>query len=316
MFNEEYSKDVPLARIFDQLMFDNEQPSVILNFLDINHDALKDILTRGTCAARLFQLDFIVRCKRDEVEKLIELVKTTDSVKYSYGPLMAWQMFGCKSPVVASLKVGLKNELNNLISSCPSARHPYRWGMGRDARQFDALIAEMCLEGCVPDGVASWPLKTLEKYVRVISHSMYAKRIFQFDVYEKLEPEKRFVMLAFGGKDCWGWDIEPLMVQVLDSNESVEEKEKALEVYREFDYEFQEDSFMSEILSCKSFSQILMKTTLVGAFELRSIIIELLRRNKLKILKDWIKHGKEEFNLNLNVSDLVEHLDSVEHMNA
>ena len=54
MFNEEYSKDVPLARIFDQLMFDNEQPSVILNFLDINHDALKDILTRGTCAARLF----------------------------------------------------------------------------------------------------------------------------------------------------------------------------------------------------------------------------------------------------------------------
>jgi len=306
MFNKDYSEEVPLARIFDQLMVDGERPSVILDFMELNKEAAGDILISGTCVPRLFQLDFIMRCKSDEVKRLIELVKTTKNIKYSYGPLMAWQILGCHSTKADRLKFEFRNSLNKLIEECPSARHPYRWGLGKDAYQYDSLLSTFCVNDCVADEVANWSFQVFEEYLKSCAHSMFLKRVFQYDVYEKLDPEFRFLMLSKGGKDCW--DIEPLLIQILDSNESVEEKEKALEVYKNFDYEYAEDSFVGEMIRCKSFSQIMMKSTLVGSFELRDVIIELLRRNKLKILNDWINHGKEEFNSNLNVSDLVERL--------
>ena len=307
LLDSDYSSDVSLSRILDKFIDDEEQPETILAFLHLHENDIDAIIGSSILGARLFQLDFALKCNLEKIIDLLNIIKKSKSSwMSSYGAYLCWQILRSKSEKSDMFKTALRSEFNKIITSRPHLRHPYRYGCAHHVELFDDMISLYCTSNEVAENVARWSAESLKKYYTNIEWSLFARRMLQYDVIGSLPDIMKYVALNSIEPGCM--NAEPLCVQLLDSSEHIDVKLKALDIFSGFNCVYAEGTPEREILDCKSFSQMMMKSTLIGEFDMKKIAIDLIRNARLDVLRDWIAYDKDSFESCINASDIVEYL--------
>lgn len=75
-YDETISNDVSLSRILDAFIIEDESPATIVAFLEQHDDSFKDIISYSLHWTRMFQLDFMLKCKGNTLDYMVKKLKS------------------------------------------------------------------------------------------------------------------------------------------------------------------------------------------------------------------------------------------------
>jgi len=274
-FDSDISTQVSLSKILDTFILDNESPSVIVEFWKKYDYAFADIISYSLYCNRLFQLDFFIKCNTDEQEYIITKFKDLliDDVA-----MLTWQILKSDSDKVHHVKCKLRQELKWILEYGP--KHPYE----HRHEIFISALDNVCCKLAESDRISELPLliqrSKLIPYFKYISYSLFQKRLMQYDFFSNLDDAAKYVFLEEIFKQCKRYDIVRFVLQILNSDESVDVKLHCLYHMEQTTSFYTTDILNSKTLDivsqCKSFSELMLKMTIFNADVSQFIVLYLL----------------------------------------
>ena len=272
-FDPKLSTTVSLSRILDTFLEEEENPSTVLSFLELNKKDIADIIKWSDHSPRLFSIGFIQRCSFDEVQKFYELLSPLGVQGFTWLELryLDWMVR------VSNLDVSTKNvfkslNFDNILQR--STKHPHAGHIGADFEGIDTLFLS-CDQ--TADGIAeilnSMRHKNFERFLFNITHSLYCFRICQSDVISKLSLDRLYIFsnwlkhntnnsfpLFKGLKEIV---VSPIIIPAvrMDILKNLATGRTGLWVMVRLEFPSEIETMMS---NSESFAQFLMKMQLIG----------------------------------------------------
>ncbi len=227
-FDDSISATVPLSKILDCFIEEEEKPSTIIWFLKDHIDYIEDILNYSECSDRLFFVDFIARCSYQEAKEFYDLMNLRISrdkyffLDYDIQHLyLVWQI----------LQSNLSNDLKNLFKKYLQKSdnlnwHPYRGvSNASKSRIFDNIFTDV--DNSIED-IAENINKIKDDYFVEIckskTESLFYKRMLQKDLFLLLDIRKQFILLTEMQRSLISHPQFKFFRQILNSNVDVEIK--------------------------------------------------------------------------------------------
>lgn len=192
-FDPKLSTTVSLSRILDSFLEEEENPSTVLSFLELNKKDIADIIKWSDHSSRLFSIGFIQRCSFDEVQQFCKILSPLVTHYSTWLELrrLDWMVR------VSNLDISTKNvfkslNFDNVLQR--SAKHPHAGHIGADFEGIDTLLLR-CNQTAddIAEILNSIRFESFERFLVNITHSLYCFRICQSDVISKLEPDKLYI---------------------------------------------------------------------------------------------------------------------------
>lgn len=306
------SDNVSLSRILDQLINDNESPEVIINFLKMHDNDFKDIIAKSFCWKRIFQLDFIFECNDASIDYIIGKLTCISNEVAMY---LVWQICKNETELPKYVKDKVRTyafiHLNGYDRNFSS---PYSSINGKIVgQQYDAVFFDACNKKCLIDAICRMQLYD---YCNNLEYSLFKYRFLQYDVFSCLSDIQKFIVLRSICKVTSHTShamYNEFITQVLESDERPEVKFEAIKAWKQFDYAMPNEN---DYVKCSSFSELLIRMSIEGAYDYHSIIQQMLNYKRFDILKDWIEYDEAGFNEAYNISGLVKYMLSLKGKEA
>ena len=168
-----------IAELIDLMFVEGEHPRKIMAVLVENQEYWDEILLRTLRFARIFQLDFIMRC----TDKQMRLIAKHAKGRTLVNDLCVWQML--QSGVPSSIKNMFRHE----DGAKNGRQHP--WGHGTMSDYLDWFETEMTI-GRKPSEYR-FPSACFDH--EFLKQSLYQARIFQDDFFFSVDEESREMMI-------------------------------------------------------------------------------------------------------------------------
>ena len=168
-----------VAELIDLMFVEGEHPRKIMEVLVENQEYWDEILLRTLRFARIFQLDFIMRC----TDKQMRLIAKHAKGRTLVNDLCVWQML--QSGVPSSIKNMFRHE----DGAKNGRQHP--WGRGAMSDYLDWFETEMTI-GLKPSEYR-FPSACFDH--EFLKQSLYQARIFQDDFFFSVDEESRETMI-------------------------------------------------------------------------------------------------------------------------
>lgn len=188
MFNPCDDKYVSSSEVLDYFIEENEEPSVILHFLDGMTDGdLNNTLKNSNCVTRLFQFDFISRCKFDERRYFMVLSRRYGDFQANY---LSWQV------LQSDLDCCTRNMFRPNMSIRKRIQHPHTGIYGRVAADYDKMFLTKGIGVCeISNILNSITNNDFSSFCACLSNSLFVERILQLDTFMMISSEKKWVLL-------------------------------------------------------------------------------------------------------------------------
>ena len=168
-----------IAEIVDLMFVEGEHPRKIMEVLAENREHRDEIMRRTLRFARIFQLDFIMRCTDKQMRLIAEHAKVPSLVN----DLCVWQMLQSGVPI------SIKNMFRHDDGAKNGRQHP--WGHGTMFDCLDWFETEMTI-GRKPSEYR-FPSTCFD--YGFLKQSLYQARIFQDDFFFSVDEESRETMI-------------------------------------------------------------------------------------------------------------------------
>ena len=309
---DESSVLVSKSKVLDVFIADNEDPLIVVTFLQ-QHDYMFDELIAGSLYwNRIFQLDYFFKCNRD-CRKYI--VSKLQDIPLATSACFIWQILASNSIKANEVKYECRILLKSILNKA-APMHPYKYLYSG----FSVVkeVDKACEKYACDDSILSIPfmlkLDAFRDYYTSISHSLFSARMLQYDLFSVVDIYKKWIMLGNAEKST-PLDAIRFILQLLDSGEELEVKKQVYEHMRHA-FEFMpnisnevirlaNDEVRSLILSCSSVEEFMLKSTIYN-YEMNPFIILHLLMMKPKWIKTWAKIDGNGLDCILNISKLVE----------
>ena len=184
VFDEDLSTKVSLPRVLDHFISSGEDPNTIFGFLELHPDKIKDILRYSDCSPRLLSLDFVGKLSVKQNERFAKILKVVSDNEVE---CMLWQIFFSKRADET-----VKGIYRPLMGDKTS---PYRGRLGGEVLEYDRLLIDSSDASDYSVAIDSMDNLNIMKYINKIDMSVVVQRIFQEDVFCRIDPVKQFVVL-------------------------------------------------------------------------------------------------------------------------
>ena len=312
------------AKVLDFFLMEEEEPSVILNYILLNNDDAVELLKKSTQWKKVFSYDFIHRCKQKDAELLVKTVNALsdklfakEDVEYEVGSIYdqyytvltfcRWQVLHSFSNLSIYLKNAFKRiEIENKYVNCKTS-------------EIDAFIINKVNNGySVSEAVSILDQTQFLNLVKNIHTTIFIFRLLQYDVFAQLSYPCKYILIKtiFSQTPYQNTDASVrfavaraannLMLQILDSDETDDLKIALLCELGTI------DPYVKRSRLCKyeSFAEMLFETSINGDVideeEMRNIILLCIKYNNLDFLKEWIEYDREWFDSIISMSTAVE----------
>lgn len=316
-FDSDISEDISLSRILDFFIEDNEDCSVIVNFLKKYDTDIKDILENSKYRHRIFSLDFIRKCSISETEALFDVMREgeVDVLMVTY---CIWQIL--HSDISENIKKSAHAVLDS-ISAC-NYRHPYHGAMGYEAMTYDALWNN----GKSDITEIAYKLNRLDdnmflRIVKSLCRSLWVFRFLQKDLFELLDLGKQWIIV--NNLDSMVVNIEYFFRQMFSSDIDIEVKKEMLRRFyamkKDVPYKHMWDTkytpltvnlpseLKQSIDGSSSYAQLVIKMTLFGMDNyIEDTVMYLLYHKRFEFLSSILEYGRDALERNYDVCDLLE----------
>lgn len=308
-FDEKISETIPLSRILDSFIEDDESPEVICTFLEQHYDDCFDILYNSNLSNRIFQIDFIVKCHQKEVDfihRVIENCKAETSVWL----VLCWQILSSNLDKRIKHRFNLKNK---------ELSHVYTRG-SKHIQEFDSIfLNDIDKFGNLSDIANKISNEKFFSITNDLNYSLLTNRFLQYDFFYNLNVEKQYIFIKniFRSIDMktriYGHSLVKFIKQILSSD--IDSKVKFM-VYSEMikrDWigyiigkNLTADEHM-EIETSTSYPRLMMTMDLNGIdFIMEDVILKLLYLKKLDILIEMYKRDIELIEKFFDIRNLIE----------
>lgn len=302
-FDETISSDVSLSKILDAFILDDEDVSTIIEFLKQHESDFKNIIANSLHWMRLFQVDFILRCRESEIQYLIDKLKSIPGKIAAY---CCWQILSSNSRCADYLKYKFRKEISWILENFNTS-HPYKKHISRFTEAHDSNLFELCTKHSdmsISDYLNILDYTNLSNFLKNLDASLFKYRILQLDVFQELSDINKLIYLK-SIKENYS-DTGLAYIQILTSNEPLEVKSSALdEYYSRVEFDSRRNIY-DEFAECKSFGEMMLKISIDGNINQQKLMIRLIDCHKIELLKQWKDFDEVEFNNILNIGDLIE----------
>jgi len=321
VFDEEISTTVSLSQILDCFLEDGENPSTIFSFLEMHENEIEDIVKFSCLSPRMFSLDFIKKCSRQELLSLVKLIEKYDMG--DEGDCLIWQVFCCKD---------ISNDIKTMFSKSQKElkyrrEHPYG---GSSGRIFERLDSGMNSVDNGPFDIAQEFNKFSESDIRTFAgsfglakkRSLFSNRILQPDVFQYIEPIKQFILLNNLPSSRWWFSTHKGFKQILNLDFHPDMKkiicgliESRLEELFWVKYTHRKDtlnpiipnSIQKLIKESKSFNELIMKMQIRGDEKTMDWVMYCVLVIKgLDFIKKCGKTGEKILKEHLDITEIIE----------
>lgn len=318
-FDDSISSTVPLSKILDCFIEEEEKPSTIIWFLKDHIDCIEDILNYSEYSDRLFFVDFIAKLSYQEAEEFYSLMKLRISrdkyffLDYDIQQLyLVWQILQSNIPDV--IKAVFKRYLKD---SSNTHYHPYRGvSNASKSRIFDGMFNDVRLS---LEEVAENINRIKDSYFKEICKSkrecLSYRRMLQKDLFLLLDIRKQFILLNEIKNTTFGYSYYKFFRQILNSNIDTEIK---LFVYHIFDpdhYYFENGNFLLTeemeklVEESVNYPQLMLKLDLWGVDDFGGeLVFYLFCKHKLDWLVDIMESNEELLIEQFDIRDLIKRL--------
>lgn len=320
----EFKDIVSNAKVLDFFLMEEEEPSVILNYILLNIDEAVEFLRKSTQWKKVFSYDFIHRCNQKDAELLVKTLNALsnkllakEDVDYELGSIIDQYykvLTFCRRQVLhpsSNLSVYLKNafrRINTYYVNCKTS-------------EIDAFIINNVNNGySIGEAVSMLDQTLFLNLVENIHKTIFIFRLLQYDVFAQLSYPYKYILVktissqtAYQNTDAnvrfaVARAASNLMLQILDSDETDDLKIALLCELGTI------DPYVKRSRLCKyeSFAEMLFETSINGDVideeEMRNIILLCIKYNNLDFLKEWIDYDREWFDSIISMSTAVEQL--------
>lgn len=195
-----------------------------------------------------------------------------------------------------------RHEISVLLDTL-KVKHPYSGFAGRIVPQIDEKLIRACNQGNFVETAASLGNVEFLTLVSQVSNSVFKYRLMSLDVFECLDEVKKWMMISKSSET-----VEYFKWQILASTESDEVKELVLDCMKDATCRNSSSGVdpYSEYLKCKTFSEMMLKSTLQGDFEVLELAKRLVDAERWDLLHDWDKYNHEELDEIFKISAIAE----------
>lgn len=302
-FDETLSNDVSLSQILDAFIIEEERPSIIVSFLETHDADFKSIIVHSLRWTRLFQLDFVLQCSEREVSYLLKKLKYVPGSVAAY---CCWQICKSESGTSHRLKWMFKKEMNWILSSFKT-RHPYSHISAKAIAQTDLKLFRACAENRFADAVSELSDEEFKYFMSASNCSIFKFRLNSVDVFIRLDPIKQWLFLK-EGNFFENSASENVLWQIL-ATDSIDDEVK-IAIFDKLEHSKIcnkiSESLLSYVEESKSWSELMLKVTLDGHFNMLELAKTMLRNRKWKLLSQWAEQDAASLDAIFKVSKLVQ----------
>lgn len=321
VYDTNISEDISLSKILDAFIIDNEKSNIIITFLKQHDSYFSEIINNSLYYTKLFQLDFILSCKNDDIKYLIE--KLSFIRKYDVA-LFIWQILKSNAGKLNNIKYTLRTNLYKHIDG--SFKHPY-YLCDKKIEQFDQICFKYIeRNNSIIDILCSQNGDNLIQFFDHLNNSLFKTRLIQYDFISNLSDKALYVFLKNVYNLCNNnihrinlinnfHIIKIFTLQILDSNINNEIKKYCFNQYKKiinnhisieasYNINLETIDIIDIINDSKSFSELMLKMT-ISNYDITQYSILYLMTYKMNWLKEWVTYDKDNLNSYLNVSDFI-----------
>lgn len=197
-FDPKLSETVPLSMILDELLRSDEDPNVVMSFLEDTKSFLPDVLSRSIHASKMLNLDFFRKLDGYKWRKVLsEITKG-----FMVGPVESWLFI---MQVSNTGKDAVRKELGfdqSEICNDAALRHP-----------IPRLVRGNCLDSVfLEEGTSAYYVadrinseskdSDFDDLLAMYSPFMFEGRICQEDFFSFLDAKKKFILVNNAFKNC------------------------------------------------------------------------------------------------------------------
>ena len=316
-FDEKISNTVSLSQILDCFLVEDEKPSTIFSFLGLYEKKIVDILKYSCATPRMFALDFLKKCSRQELIELSKIIELKLAYSSAGRPLdevdcLVWQIFCCKD-VPESTKSIFRTSLEKLRGLRPE--HPYG---GFGGKKFETIDAEMLSIENGPfelsyaiNKLTVDELKTFtSSVVTMKNRSLFIHRVLQTDVWQLIDPMRQFLILNNLPWNKWWISTHKSLKQILSHDFHSDMKRLVCDKIKSRDSELGWVKYIGkeEINECKTLNEFLMKGQIRGDWGLVDwswVVYKILVIKGLDFFHGCGKYGGNFLRKHLDITELV-----------
>lgn len=307
VFDSTLSNVVSLSRILDCLLEDDESPYTILTFLEQHKRELPNILKYSDHSPRLFSLDFLKKCRTAWVMEKLASMTWDFNDEEQIG--LIWEIYSCKN-IPTTVKNVFSRNFEALLRN--GVQHVYSKGIGQRYMDFESALFnnyEYTAENYA-ENINNTPISKLVWFDnRMHLNSLFAKRIFQADVFSMIEPTHQFVLLNNMPQHNGRIWLHKGMKQILDGDFSYDVKKMVCNEiqFRGYHHDFKIDEDIKRIIeNANSFSEIMMKMQIKGDFRMFDwILFWVLLKRGLRFIQDGGKKFEKIFKEYFDISNMM-----------
>jgi len=309
VYDDKISSTVSLSKILDCYVIDREPAKVVCQFLKKYDEHFKDILDNSLVSERIYQLDYLRTCSSNESYYLLNHLEDIDPLVAS---ICIWQLLRCPDK---ELKAEAQKHVENCIIAHRSyIQHPYSRFRAKSMHAFDQCI----LDGCsIENFLNSMPMTELMTYLKNANCSLFASRLYQYDVFENCDVLHKYIMIQ-NVRNLQARTICNFTMQVLMSSENPEIKYalicEACKSVDLLDTQYFDKTMNSElckmISSCQSYPELAIHLQLYGDDMSHDVVLHMLMHNQLDLLYEFLEMDEETLQKIFPIRDLLNYMKS------
>ena len=313
-FDDSISSTVPLSKILDCFIEEEEKPSTIIWFLKDHIDCIEDILSYSEHSDRMFFPDFVSRMSHQEMVEFYELMKRRAGRQMFFSEQdvtqleLVWRVLQCNLPET------VKNIFREYLKNNRHLEyHPYR-GTSRSSitRIFDNLFrdADLSIEE-IAGQINSVKDDCFKEICENKEESLFYWRMLQKDLFVLLDLKKQFILLNELKNGWAGYEHFKFFKQILNSSVDVEIKSFIYHIFDRTDF-LEDGNFLltkemkSLVEESVSYPQLMLKLDLWGIDDFgRELVFYLFCKHKLDWLVDIMESNEELLEEHFDIRDLI-----------
>lgn len=305
-FDNKISENISLSKILDCFLEENENPKIIISFLEDHEKNISDILMYSDLSGRLLSIDFISKCSFIDLQKYYRLLKNV------HIDFLIWQI------LQSNLSERVKNLFRPLLINNYNVRHPYSHSNTNTIQLFDKLFVDVGKDiNEICENINRISDSKFEEISHEFNNSLFEDRFYQLDVFENLSPSKQYLTVHslkhISYFKCTHMKfIRQLLISNIETDTKVEIYNILSKFYIPYYFVVQNDiSDEMNILLDKnlSFEEVMMKSFLYGLDNLAGELIFIwLIHGRIDMLKKLLNHNREILVEYFDICDLIEKL--------
>jgi hypothetical protein len=302
IYDEKISMEVSLSKILDYFLESGEEPSSVVNFLNLYQTRIGEVYEHSHLFARIGRLDFASRLRHDELEWLLTMWLQKNSI---YAARLVWQ-------ILCSDANGITKRLARKFVGEIRFPHPHTGYTGRIARILDGLISKWGFSVFeMAERLNEIGFRDYCLYMGSVGSSVFIDGMLQSDFFNCLDAKRQWVFLSnVLESDVDSVTLENFFFQILSEEHPVEMKLQLVKKLQKSSirhYSLQNKDLMKKVKTAGNWPEVAVWCQLMGIEDIfDELIFNLLKNDNRKMLFSILDNEPDLFRNSYDIIDVLE----------